>query len=87
MRKFTIPTRRQIKREVRNLKHSREADFISDLQNILWHDIESIKDPNLAWKKWRSNFNEVLIRRTFEIYNHDVMAYGAQNKIFLTSMA
>ena len=62
MRRFTIPTPRQIKREVRNLKHFREADFISDLQNMPWHEIESTKDPNLAWKKWESSFNEVLNR-------------------------
>jgi hypothetical protein len=47
---------------VRNLKHFREADFISDLQYMLWHEIESTKDPNLAWKKWESSFNEVLNR-------------------------
>jgi hypothetical protein len=60
VRRFTIPTRRQIKREVRNMKHFREVDFISDLQNMPWHEIESTKDPNLAWKKWESCFNEVL---------------------------
>ena len=27
-----------------------------------WHEIELIKDPNLAWKKWESSFNEVLNR-------------------------
>jgi hypothetical protein len=58
----TIPTRRQIKREVRNLKHFRESDFISDLQNMPWHEIESTKDPNLAWKKWESSLNKVLNR-------------------------
>ncbi len=62
MRRFTIPTRRQIKREVRNFKHCREADLISDLQNMTWHEIESTKDPNIAWKKWESSFNEVLNR-------------------------
>ena len=62
MRKFSVPKRRQIKREVRNLRHFREADFISDLQNMPWHEIELTKDPNLAWKKWESSFNEVLNR-------------------------
>jgi hypothetical protein len=47
---------------VRNFKHFREADFISDLQNMPWHEIESTKDPNIAWKKWESSFNEVLNR-------------------------
>jgi hypothetical protein len=47
---------------VRNLKHFREEDFISDLRKMPWHEIESTKDPNLAWKKWESSFNEVLNR-------------------------
>ncbi len=51
-----------LKKEVRNFKHFREADFISDLQNMPWHEIESTKDPNIAWKKWESGFNEVLNR-------------------------
>jgi hypothetical protein len=37
-----------MKREVRNLKHFREADLISDLQNMHWHEIESTNDPNFA---------------------------------------
>ena len=55
MRKFSIPKRRQVIKQVRNLKHFSEKDFISDLQNIPWHEIESLKDPNLAWKKWEYN--------------------------------
>ena len=62
VRKFSIPKRRQVIKQVRNLKHFSEKDFISDLQNIPWHEIESLKDPNLAWKKWEYNFNQVLNR-------------------------
>ena len=62
VRKFSIPKRRQVIKQVRNLKHFSEKDFISDLQNIPWYEIESLKDPNLAWKKWEYNFNQVLNR-------------------------
>ena len=61
VRKFSIPKRRHVLKQVRNLKHF-EEDFISDLQNIPWREIESLEDPNIAWKKWESNFNEVLNR-------------------------
>ena len=42
VRKFSIPKRRQVLKQVRNLKHFSEEDFISDLQNIPWHEIESL---------------------------------------------
>ena len=58
-----IPNKRgQIKREVRNLKHFVEENFIHDLLNINWETVENFTDPNLAWKVREMNFNKVLDR-------------------------
>ena len=58
-----IPNKRgQIKKEVRNLKHFGEENFIHDLRNTNWQTVENVTDPNLAWKVWEMNFNKVLDR-------------------------
>ena len=60
VRKFIPNKRGRIKKEVRNLKHFVKEDFIYDLLNIPWEMVETINDPNLAWRVWETNFNEVL---------------------------
>ena len=63
VRKFIPNKRGQIKKEVRNLKHFVKEDFIYDLLKPLlppWEMVETINDPNLAWRVWETNFNEVL---------------------------
>ena len=50
------------KRGFRNLKDFVKEDFIYDLLNIPWEMVETINDPNLAWRVWETNFNEVLNR-------------------------
>ena len=63
IRTFIPNIRGQIKKEVRNLKHFVEEDFIHDLlQNINWETVETATDPNLAWKVWEISFNKVLDR-------------------------
>ena len=58
-----IPNKRgQILREVRNLKHFVEEDFIHDLLNIYWETVEIVTNPNLSWKVREINFNKVLDR-------------------------
>ena len=39
-----------------------KENFICDLLNIPWQRIETINDPNLAWKAWENNCNEVIDR-------------------------
>ena len=50
VRKLVIPKRRPVTKEVRNLKKIVREDYINDLRDIPWQNVETINDPNLAWK-------------------------------------
>ena len=47
VRKLVIPKRRPVTKEVRNLKKIVREDYINDLRDIPWRNVETIKDPNL----------------------------------------
>ena len=42
IRTFILNKRGQIKKEVRNLKHFVEEDFIHDLHDINWETVETV---------------------------------------------
>jgi len=60
IKKFTLPKRNQIFKEVRNYKRFNESDFIEDLSKMPWHEIQKYTNPNECWSMWKSLFEQTL---------------------------
>ena len=60
VRKLAVPKTRLTLKEVRNVKHFVEVDFINDLRRVSWQNVEHFDDPDLAWQAWKSDFKVIL---------------------------